>query len=114
MQVQNAIIPGTGTPSYFGTPITAPGGGSGGASAAGVGGGSGGGGSASGGPNAGGTGSGDTFPGTIGATPANGWGMMVVQVQMVEQTVAEAAVAAVPVVLVLMLVADQVLVVKAV
>ena len=65
---------GTGTPSYFGTPITAPGGGSGGASAAGVGGGSGGGGSASEGPNGGGTGSGDTFPGTIGATPANGWG----------------------------------------
>ena len=65
---------GAGTPSYFGTPITSPGGGSGGATASGINGGSGGGGSASGGPNGGGTGSGDTFPGTIGATPSNGWG----------------------------------------
>ena len=65
----------SGTPSYFGTPITAPGGGSGGSGPGnGGGGGSGGGGSASGPTASGGTGSGDTYPGTIGSTPANGWG----------------------------------------
>ena len=67
-----------GTPSYFGTPLTSPGGGHGGDTnphSAGQPGGSGGGGGAypsSG--SAGGTGSGDTFPGTIGNTPSNGWG----------------------------------------
>jgi hypothetical protein len=68
-----------GTPSYFGTPITSPGGGGGGyggeappaPNKTGRNGGSAGGGVYS---NGGGTGSGDTFPGTIGSTPANGWG----------------------------------------
>lgn len=66
--------PADGTPSYFGTPITAPGGGGGATypAMAGRPGGSGGGGAAA--SAAGGTGTGDTFPGTIGATPANGWG----------------------------------------
>ena len=70
---------GNGTPSYFGTPITSPGGGQGGTYVTssdgpdGVAGGSGGGGGglAASGP---GPGSGDPFPGTIGATPPNGWG----------------------------------------
>ena len=73
------VISSTGTPSYFGTPITAPGGGSGGnyPALAAVSGGSGGGGwgaGPGGAPNAGATGTGDPFPGTIGATPVNGWG----------------------------------------
>jgi len=67
-----------GTPSYFGSPITSPGGGGGGHHSDGASrpGGSGGGGS----PDtpapmvAGGTATGDPFPGTIGSTPANGWG----------------------------------------
>ncbi len=65
-----------GTPSYFGTPITAPGGGGGGTypSGAGLSGGSGGGGAGAGSPAAGGNATGDPFPGTIGATPTNGWG----------------------------------------
>ena len=68
---------GNGTASFFGPPITAPGGGMGGSwpNTSGQPGGSGGGGG--GGPTVptgGGTGSGDPFPGTIGATPANGWG----------------------------------------
>ena len=66
-----------GTPSYFGTPITAPGGGGGGTYSSpgtGLAGGSGGGGAGSGTPLAGGTATGDPFPGTIGATPTNGWG----------------------------------------
>ena len=57
-----------GTPSYFGTPITAPGGGHGGLNA-GPGGNGG-----SGGGNPGNSSDGDSFPGTIGATPGNGWG----------------------------------------
>jgi hypothetical protein len=55
---------GTGTASFFGPPITAPGGGSGGGSAAGVAGGSAGGGSA-GGPG---------YPGGTATTPSSGWG----------------------------------------
>ena len=64
-----------GTPSYFGTPLTAPGGGHGGSPAPpaqnGDSGGSGGGGgyATSGGPS-----TGDPYPGTPGTTPANGWG----------------------------------------
>ena len=59
----------SGTPSYFGSPITSPGGGKGANSnASGTEGGSGGAGSS------GGNGTGDPFPGTIQATPANGWG----------------------------------------
>ena len=76
-----------GQPSTVAFPtgtITSPGGGDGGRSGAGPGygtpGGSGGSGAGAGGYNPpsgtapGGTGDGDTFPGTIGATPANGWG----------------------------------------
>ena len=75
----NPATASTGTPSYFGTPITAPGGGSGGnyPGFAAVSGGSGGGGwgaGPGGPPNAGATGTGDPFPGTIGATPVNSWG----------------------------------------
>ena len=75
----NPATSGTGTPSYFGTPITSSGGGSGGnyPGLAAVAGGSGGGGwgaGPGGAPNAGATGTGDPFPGTIGATPVNGWG----------------------------------------
>ena len=68
--VGNPTVGGTtnGTGSYFGSPITSPGGGKGTTNGAGNEGGSGGGG------NTGGNGTGDTFPGTIGATPANGWG----------------------------------------
>ncbi len=67
-----------GTPSYFGTPITSPGGGGGGTYPGGAGrnGGSGGGGAAH-APapgQAGGTATGDSFPGTIGTTPPVGWG----------------------------------------
>jgi len=58
----------SGTESYFGSPITSPGGGKGTINSSGTAGGSGGGG------NSGGTGTGDPFPGTIQATPANGWG----------------------------------------
>ena len=68
-----------GTPSYFGTPLTAPGGGRGGSPAPltptalknGAPGGSGGGGgyATSGGPS-----TGDSYPGTPGTTPTNGWG----------------------------------------
>ena len=64
-----------GSPSYFGTPITAPGGGGGGSpdNASGNPGGSGGGprGNQS---HSGGTGTGDPFPGTPGTSPTNGWG----------------------------------------
>jgi hypothetical protein len=66
-----------GTPSYFGTPITAPGGGGGGTyPSPGVGraGGSGGGGAGISSPGGGGPASGAPFPGTIGATPTAGWG----------------------------------------
>ena len=60
----------SGSPSYFGTPITSPGGGAGGNSAAaGSPGGSGGG-----GVPTGGTATGAPFPGTIGVSPASGWG----------------------------------------
>jgi len=68
---------GSGTESYFGIPITAPGGGYGGTYPnPGIGGpgGSGGGGAASSTPGAGGPATGAPFPGTIGATPAAGWG----------------------------------------
>ena len=67
-----------GTPSYFGTPITSPGGGKGGQTnphSVGVDGGSGGGGGSypsSG--SAGGSATGSPFPGTIGVTPSSGWG----------------------------------------
>ena len=70
---------GNGQPSYFGTPLTALGGGMGGTyvesdtGSNGVNGGSGGGGGGLALSTAG-TGSGDPFPGTIGATPSNGWG----------------------------------------
>ena len=69
----------SGTPSYFGTPIAAAGGGAGGVYPGGpaMPGGSGGGGwgaGPGGAPNNGGTGSGDPFPGAIGSTPSNGWG----------------------------------------
>jgi hypothetical protein len=68
------IPPNPGTPSYFGAPITSPGGGGGGKDLnSGAAGGSGGGGSGV-NPPAAGPGTGDTFPGTIGTTPANGWG----------------------------------------
>ena len=64
-----------GTESYFGAPLTAPGGGHGGSpappSTAGAPGGSGGGGGYY---TLGGTGTGDPYPGTPGVTPANGWG----------------------------------------
>jgi len=64
----------SGNPSYFGTPITAPGGGGGGHDGNNGGpGGSGGGGSGVSPPTAG-PGTGDNFPGTIGATPTSGWG----------------------------------------
>ncbi|MDB4337110.1 hypothetical protein N9991_00010 [bacterium] len=74
-----------GTPSYFGTPITSPGGGGGGVDDGqspfpttapgeqGMPGGSGGG-SALDKTDAGGPSTGASFPGTIGATPVNGWG----------------------------------------
>ena len=76
-----AITPssvGNGTPSYFGTPITSPGGGMGGtyepgSGSPGIEGGSGGGAGGLADSNAG-NGTGDPFPGTIGATPPNGWG----------------------------------------
>ena len=65
-----------GYPSFFGPTRVAPGGGGGGINSPsgrnGNNGGSGGGGGYSNGT--GGTGSGDPFPGTIGASPANGWG----------------------------------------
>ena len=76
------IVPssvGNGTPSFFGTPITSPGGGMGGTYESssvgpdGIEGGSGGGGGGLAVSNAG-NGTGDPFPGTIGATPPNGWG----------------------------------------
>ena len=79
----NGPYAGTGGLSRFGpsgSPIkTAPGGGAGsvyGSQTTGQPGGSGGGGvmAAAGPPRAGGTGSGDPFPGTPGASPANGWG----------------------------------------
>ena len=71
-----------GTPSYFGTPITAPAGGGGGAGGdpppsppkAGGPGGSGGGGSSHYGDGTAGPATGASFPGTIGTTPASGWG----------------------------------------
>ena len=68
-----------GTDSYFGTPITASGGGKGGtetpSSVAGAAGGSGGGGAGGFGSGAGGTGSGDPFPGSSPFdSPSNGWG----------------------------------------
>ena len=68
-----------GTDSYFGTPITAAGGGKGGtetpSSVAGADGGSGGGGAGGFGSGAGGTGSGDPFPGSSPFdSPSNGWG----------------------------------------
>ena len=67
-----------GTPSYFGTPITAPGGGYGGTDpspAPGGGGGSGGGGAGGFPDGAAGTGSGDDFPGSSPfVSPSNGWG----------------------------------------
>ena len=63
-----------GTPSYFGTPITSPGGGGGGHDGNNGGpGGSGGGGSGVNPPTAG-PGTGSPFPGTIGTTPSSGWG----------------------------------------
>ena len=75
------IAPGkgvTGTSSYFGTPITSPGGGGGGngqtpGEGGGLPGGSGGGGGYA-GTQSGASGTGDPFPGTIGSTPTNGWG----------------------------------------
>ena len=66
-----------GTPSYFGTPITAPGGGGGGTyefPGDGRPGGSGGGGAGSSTPGSGSPATGASFPGTIGATPTTGWG----------------------------------------
>jgi len=66
-----------GTSSYFGTPITAPGGGGGGTypnPGAGRPGGSGGGGASDSSPGEGSPATGSTFPGTIGATPTSGWG----------------------------------------
>ena len=66
-----------GTPSYFGTPITAPGGGGGGTypnPGIGRAGGSSGGGAGGSTPGAAGPASGAPFPGTIGATPTAGWG----------------------------------------
>ena len=68
-----------GTPSYFGSPITAPGGGAGGcetpAPTNGGGGGSGGGGAGGFGAGSAGTGSGDDFPGSSPfVSPPNGWG----------------------------------------
>jgi hypothetical protein len=67
---------GNGSSSLFGPPITAPGGGMGGnyPNYPGIAGGSGGGGGGGPATSPAGTGSGDTFPGTIGATPPNGWG----------------------------------------
>jgi hypothetical protein len=63
-----------GTPSYFGTPITAPGGGGGGHDGNNGGaGGSGGGGSGVNPPTAGPAPGSTTFPGTIGATPPSSW-----------------------------------------
>ena len=68
----------TGTPSYFGTPITAPGGGGGGGkdpNDPGGPGGSGGGSKFDGSADPGGTGSGDDYPGSPpDASPSNGWG----------------------------------------
>ena len=63
----------TGTPSYFGSPITAAGGGYGGAGTGGPGGSGGGAGNSS--PSySGGPASGDPFPGTVEDTPSSGWG----------------------------------------
>ena len=66
----------TGTSSFFGPPITAPGGGGGatGADSANPGGSGGSGGGAARAPASGGPATGAPFPGTIGATPASGWG----------------------------------------
>ena len=87
-QIQNPLPAGyQGTPSYFGTPITSPGGGGGGVDDSaspfpsstpgeqGMPGGSGGGNAldTSGLPS-GGPATGSPFPGTIGATPTSGWG----------------------------------------
>ena len=66
-----------GTPSYFGIPITAPGGGGGGTypnPGTGRAGGSGGGGAGASTPGGGGPATGSPFPGLIQATPSSGWG----------------------------------------
>ena len=66
----------TGTPSYFGSPITAPGGGGGGGGGGqpGAPGGSGGGGRGGGNTGNAASGTGDPSPGTPGVSPSNGWG----------------------------------------
>ena len=67
---------GNGTPSFFGPPITAPGGGMGGTytNNPGIAGGSSGGGGGGPSPATGTAADGDPFPGTVQATPPNGWG----------------------------------------
>jgi len=73
IQIGAGGVESNGTESYFGTPITAPGGGKGGNNGStGNPGGSGGGGGYLG--FAGGPATGAPFPGTIGATPTAGWG----------------------------------------